>query len=120
MGKTALTTGEREKRGGDRKSGSPSSASTVKLADLGITRDESSRWQRAAAIPDEIADSVVLMVDRESRDSPDFLGSTSLPADPAAREHVSAEPVARQQRRQDLLDFTLSAERIKVVGLDFD
>lgn len=41
--------------GGNRKqtSGSPTSAPAAKLADLGITRDQSSKWQQLAAVPKE-------------------------------------------------------------------
>lgn len=41
-------TGERDSgKGGS----APSRASTVKLQDLGVSRDESSRWQQVAAVP---------------------------------------------------------------------
>ena len=43
--------GEREGRGGDRKS--KSQRATLKIGDLGITKSDSSRWQQMAALPAE-------------------------------------------------------------------
>jgi hypothetical protein len=45
--------GEREKRGGDRKS-KPDSRGLKILADLGLTKQESSRAQQLARLPDEV------------------------------------------------------------------
>ncbi len=42
--------GERESRGGDKKS--KSQPTTMKLDDLKITKDQSSRWQQIASIPE--------------------------------------------------------------------
>ncbi|MCZ7618810.1 MAG: hypothetical protein M5U32_11065 [Myxococcota bacterium] len=43
---------ETVKRGGDRKSRSPD-GTLIRLRDLGVSKKESSRWQRAAAVPAE-------------------------------------------------------------------
>ncbi len=43
--------GQRHKQGGDRKS--KSGSATLKVAELGVTRDQSSKWQQLAAIPAE-------------------------------------------------------------------
>jgi hypothetical protein len=51
MLRQAAETGQRDSgSGGDRKS--LSKPTTVKLNDIGITRDESSRYQRLASIPE--------------------------------------------------------------------
>ena len=41
-------------RGGDRKSQSKGHPAPLKLEDLGITRDESKRWQRQASVSEEV------------------------------------------------------------------
>jgi hypothetical protein len=48
--KEMAVTGERQKAGGDRKK---SKSNGTTLIDLGITRDQSSQWQRLAEIPTE-------------------------------------------------------------------
>jgi hypothetical protein len=58
--------GERERgRGGDRKSQStrsdrdPKSPKSPKLSDLGVTRDQSSQWQKIASIPEKAFDAAL-------------------------------------------------------------
>jgi hypothetical protein len=43
--------GERETKGGDRKSKSPGVTLIPKLAEIGVSKMQSSRWQRLAALP---------------------------------------------------------------------
>lgn len=60
MLRATAESGERDQgRGGDRKS--QSHDATVKLSDLGISRDQSSRWQQVASIPEEHFEAAVNM-----------------------------------------------------------
>lgn len=45
--------GERETRGGDRKSKQSPDASTLMLNDIGVSKNQSSRWQTMAEVPEE-------------------------------------------------------------------
>jgi hypothetical protein len=47
-------TGERDSGRGNRKAASGATSPPPKLADLGISRDQSAEWQQLAVVPDEI------------------------------------------------------------------
>jgi hypothetical protein len=51
--------GERETKGGDRKSKSHAATLIPRLSDLGINKSQSSRWQKLAAIDDDAFEDVV-------------------------------------------------------------
>jgi hypothetical protein len=51
--------GERETKGGDRKSKSHAATLIPRLSDLGINKSQSSRWQKLAAVDDDAFEDVV-------------------------------------------------------------
>jgi N6-adenosine-specific RNA methylase IME4 len=59
--------GERDRgKGGDRKSGSRSTAKTVKLKDIGVSKNESASWQRLAKLDDEHFESRIVVAKRRA------------------------------------------------------
>jgi N6-adenosine-specific RNA methylase IME4 len=92
--------GEREDRGGDRKS--KSSGATLilpKLTDLGVTKSQSSNWQRMAGLE---AEAFEARVDRAKRKAINVLDGTSR----RTRQELHAEDEARVARLRPLLGST--------------
>jgi hypothetical protein len=54
------------KRGGDRKSNSH--VESVKLSDLGIDHNQSARWQREAAVPDDVFEKYIAATKRAGKE----------------------------------------------------
>lgn len=60
--KEMAKSGERSSQGGDRKSKSPDA--TLKLADLGVSKGQSSRWQRLADLPPSEFEKAIAAADK--------------------------------------------------------
>lgn len=102
-------TGERDLgHGGDRRS--PSAPVTVKLADLDVSRNESTRWQRIASLSDETFERAAAGGSSETAIA--RLAVTADPSDPSPLDDRRARVALRRRDVMKLRDEGVQVEAI--------
>jgi hypothetical protein len=89
--------GERRAQGGDQKS--KSHDATLKLADIGVTKTQSSRWQRVGALDDEAFESRVAVAKKHAISSVEATAGERTTESGMSRSELLREMAERGERQ---------------------